>query len=114
MASQTSKCGKVLTGCSYTYWKPSIGEHGRSRGVYTSIGTSLLQHVCGFGTLIPGRVLWVGLNIEGSRIGILNIYALTDLRQRVAFWSFLTHLLLEMDSWIVGKDFNNVEALEDQ
>ena len=50
-ASQTSKCGKVLTGRSHTYWEPSIGEQGRSGGVCTSIGASLVHHVYGFGTL---------------------------------------------------------------
>ena len=114
LASQTSKCGKVLTRRSHTYWEPSIGEQGRSGGVCTSIGAPLVQHVFGFGTLIPGRALWVGLSIEGSRIGILNIYAPTDLRRRATFWSSLTALLPEMDSWIVGGDFNNLETLEDQ
>ena len=56
----------------------------------------------------------MGLNIEGSRIDILNIYAPIDMRRRAAFWSSLTGLLPEMDSWIVGGDFNNLEALEDQ
>ena len=96
--SQTRKCGKVHTGRSHTYWEPSIGEQGRSGGVCTSIGASLVQHVCGFGTLVPGRALWVGQNIEGSRIGILNIYAPTDLRWRAAFWSSLSGLLPKMDS----------------
>ena len=72
-------------GRSHTYWEPSIGEHGRSGGVCTSIGAPLVQHVYSFGTLVPGCALWVGLNIEGSRIGILNIYAPTDVRQRAAF-----------------------------
>ena len=77
-ASQTSRCEKVLLGHSHTYWEPSIGEQGRSGGVSTSIGAPLLQHVCGHGTLVPRRALWVGLDIEGSRIGILNIYAPID------------------------------------
>ena len=55
----------------------------------------------------------MGLDIEGSRIGILNIYAPTDLRQRAAFWSTLPDLVPEMGSWIVGGDFNNLEAIED-
>lgn len=84
-ASQTSRCGKVLAGRSHTYWEPLIGEQGRSGGVSTSIGALLLQHVYGHGTLVPGRALWVGLDIEGSRIGILNTYAPTDLRRRAAF-----------------------------
>ena len=53
-ASQTSKCAKVLTGRSHTYWEPSIGKQGRSGGICISISAPLLQHVCGFGTLIPG------------------------------------------------------------
>ena len=89
-ASQTSKCGKVLVGHSHTYREPSIGEQGRSGGVCTSIGVALLQHVRGHGTLVLGRALWVGLDIEGSRFGILNIYASTDLRWRAAFWGTLT------------------------
>ena len=112
LASQISKCGKVLTGHSHTYWEPSIGEQGRSGGVCTSIGAPLLEHVYEHGTLVPGCALWVGLDIEGSRIGILNIYAPTDLRRRAIFWSTVTGLIPEMDSWIVGGDFNNLEALE--
>ena len=79
-ASQTSRCGKVLVGRSHTYWEPSIGKHERRREVSTSIIAPLLQHVCGHGTLVPHRDLWVGLDIEGSQIGILNSYASTDLR----------------------------------
>ena len=51
--------------------------------------------------------------MEGSRVGILNVYALTDLQWRAAFWSMLTELLLEMDLWIVGGDFNNIEFAQD-
>ena len=74
---------------------------------------TLKQHVYGHGTLVPGRALWVGLDIEGSRVGILNVYAPIDLRRRSAFWSTLTGLLPKMDSWIVEGGFNNIEALED-
>ena len=61
-----------------------------------------------------GRALWIGVELEGSKIGILNIYAPTDLRRRATFWRSLTDLLPAMDSWIVGGDFNNLETLEDQ
>ena len=59
-------------------------------------------------------VLWVGLELEDSRIGVLNIYAPIDLRRRVTFWRTLIKLLPTMDSWIDGGDFNNLETMEDQ
>ena len=112
-ASQTSKCGKVLPGRCHTYWEPWIREQGWSRGVCTSIDASLLQHLFRHGTLIPGRALWVGLDIKGSKIGVLNIYAPTDMRRRATFWSALADSVLEVESWIIGGDFN-LETLEDQ
>ena len=78
--AQTSRCGKVLPRCSQTYWEPLIGEQGCSGGVSTSIGASLMQYVFGHGTLVTGHALWVGLDLEGSRLGVLNIYAPMDLR----------------------------------
>ena len=72
------------------------------------------QRVFDHGTLIPGRALWVGLELEGSRIGVLNIYAPTDPWCRATFWRTLMELLPVMDSWIVGRDFNNLETMEDQ
>ena len=55
--------------------------------------------------------------MEGSKIGFLNIYAPTDLRRsrrRATFWRTLTYTVPEMDSWIVGGDFDNLETMEDQ
>lgn len=61
----------------------------------------------GYGSLVPRQALWIGLDIEGSRLGILNIYAPIDMHKRFAFWRTI-------DSWIVGGDFHNPETLEDQ
>ena len=80
----------------------------------TSVSASISKCVFGYGSLIPGRALWLGLELEGSRIGVLNIYTPTDLRRRVTYWRTLTELLPAMDSWIVGGDFNNLETMEDQ
>ena len=113
-SAHACRCGKILPGRSHTFWEPSIGEQGRSGGVCTSVSESLSQRVFDHGTLIPGRVLWISLELEGSRIGVLNIYAPTDLRRRATFWRTLTELLLVMDSWIGGGDFNNLETMEDQ
>ena len=58
--------------------------------------------------------MWIGFDIEGSRVGILNIYATTDLWRRATFWRTLANTEPVMDSWIVEGDFNNLETLEDQ
>lgn len=64
--------------------------------------------------MVPRCVLWVVLDIEGSKVGILNIYTSTDLWWRATFWRMLVDTALEMDSWIVGSDSSNLETLEDQ
>ena len=84
-AAHASRWGKVLRECSHTYWEPSIGEQGRSGGVCTSVSKSLSHRVFYHDTLIPSRALWIGLELEGSRIGVLNIYAPTDMRRRATF-----------------------------
>ena len=61
-----------------------------------------------------GRALGVAIKLEKVRIVILNIYAPTDLRRRATFWSALASSDPEVDSRIVGGDFNDLEALEDQ
>ena len=58
-------------------------------------------------------MFWIGLELEGSRIRVLNIYTPTDLRRRATFWRTLTELLLVMDSWIVGGNLNNLETMEE-
>ena len=97
-AAHASRCGKVLPGRSHTFWEPSVGEQGRSGGVCTSISVSISQSVFCHSSLIPDQALWVGLDLEGSRIGVLNIYAPTYFRHRVTFWRTLIELLQAMDS----------------
>ena len=67
----------------------------------------------GHGTLVPKCVLWISLDIEGPKVGILNIYAPTDLWQRATFWRTLADIIPAMDSWVVGSDFSYLEPLED-
>ena len=113
-AAHASRCGKVLPGRSHIYWEPLIGEQGRSGGVCTSVSESLSQRVFYHGTLIPGRALWIGLELEGSRIGVLNIYAPTDLRHKATFLEDTYRATSShgfMDCW---RDFNNLETMEDQ
>lgn len=74
----------------------------------------LHSNVVHHSSLVPSRALWVSLDIEGSTLGILNVYAPTDLHARASFWLDVVDSLPEMDSWIIGGDFNNLETLEDQ
>lgn len=113
-AQHATHCGNVLLGCFHTFWEPSIGSHGRSGGVCISIGASLVSSVDGHGSLVPDRALWVSLDSEGSTVGILNVYAPMDLQVQAAFWLDILDALPDMDSWIIGGDFDNVETLEDQ
>lgn len=47
------------------------------------------RSVFGYGTLdsrlVQGCAMWVGLELEGSRIGVLNIYASTNLQRKATF-----------------------------
>ena len=52
--------------------------------------------------------------MEGSRIGILNIYVPRDLRLQAVFCRLIVDTVPDMDSWIAGGDFNNLEMQEDQ
>ena len=51
------------------------------------------------------------MDIEGSQIGVLNIP--TNMQQRATFRTPLADSIPEVNSWIVGGDFNNLD-LEDQ
>lgn len=42
-------------------------------------------------SLVPRHALWVCLDIEGSKLGNLNMYAPTDVRARASFW----HLVVD-------------------
>ena len=74
---------------------------------------ALLSCVFGHGPLVHRRALWVGLELEGSCVGILNVYVPTYMQQRTAFWQAIVEMLAEKDSWIVGGDFNNLATQED-
>ena len=54
--------------------------------------------------------MYVSLRLGDMLIGIMSVYAPTDARSRARFWSQLAHELPEVDSWIVGGDFNNLDS----
>ena len=79
----------------------------------TSVSALVSQCVFGHGTLILGQALWIGLELEGSSIEVLNIYAPTDLQRKSYVLEDIGRHATSMDSWIVGGDFNNVELPSD-
>ena len=54
--------------------------------------------------------MYTSLMVGDTRLGILNVYAPADVQLRGTFWRTIVD---SMGAWIVGGDFNNLEALED-
>ena len=46
-------------------------------------------------------------------VGIMCIYAPTTPRERAIFWDRILDVLLDVDHWVVGGDFNNIESAQD-
>ena len=57
--------------------------------------------------------MYVSLRIGDSLIGFMIVYVPTEALARSRFWSRIKDVLPSVDSWIIGGDFNNVEAFED-
>ncbi|MCO5596732.1 hypothetical protein L7F22_050800 [Adiantum nelumboides] len=83
-----------------------LPEHG----VCISIGPRLLSSIRHHGTLVAGRALYVAIDIVGTLVGFLSVYAHNTRRVRATFWSQLTDEFPIVDTWIIGGDFNNIES----
>ncbi|MCO5612034.1 hypothetical protein L7F22_066296 [Adiantum nelumboides] len=63
---------------------------------------------------VPGNhALYVAIDIDGTLVGFLNVYAHNTPRERARFWAQLTDALPVVDTWILGGDFNNIESDSD-
>lgn len=82
----------------------------RSGGVAISIGLHWVSCVRDHGNLIDGHCIWVLMQIHDQLVGFLCVYAPIDVRLRVDLWQEIVDVLPSVDSWIVGGDFNNLEA----
>ncbi|MCO5563388.1 hypothetical protein L7F22_017029 [Adiantum nelumboides] len=105
--------GNLMTAGFRTFWEPASGQHSGSCGVCISVSPRLLSSVRHHGTLVAGRALFVAIDIDGTLVGFLTVYASNSLRDRPRFWSQLTDALPIVDTWIVGGDFNNIESDSD-
>lgn len=55
------------------------------------------------------RAIWAIFKINGCNIGICNIYAPNDYRDRAVLWDWLADSLPEVN-WIVLGDFNMIDS----
>ena len=46
-------------------------------------------------------------------VGFMCIYAPTTPRERAIFWDRILDVLPDVDHWVVGGDFNNIESHDD-
>ena len=105
--------GKLLTGASRTFWDPATGNMFRSGGVCISIAQRWMNHIQGHGTIVFGRAIWVSVIVEDRLLGFMSVYAPTEARARAVFWHDIFSALPQVDSWIIGGDFNNIENASD-
>lgn len=83
-------------------------------GTGISISRTLAARVLDSGVLIEGRAQFLILDINGSSVGILNIYGPNDTGRRAQFWSALADIdYLEAD-WILCGNFKMTELGEDR
>ncbi|MCO5591743.1 hypothetical protein L7F22_045735 [Adiantum nelumboides] len=98
----------------YIGWVKNVIHRGwwskSSFGLCISVGPRLLSSVRHHGTLVAGRALHVAIDIDGTLVGFLNVYAHNSPREGARFWSQLSDALPIVDTWIVGGDFNNIES----
>ncbi|MCO5587797.1 hypothetical protein L7F22_041749 [Adiantum nelumboides] len=105
--------GNLMRAGFRTFWESASGHHFGSCGVCISVGPRLLSSVRHHGTLVAGRALYVAIDIDGTLVGFLTVYAHNTPRERAVFWSRLTDVLPIVDTWIIGGDFNNIESDSD-
>ncbi|MCO5608602.1 hypothetical protein L7F22_062815 [Adiantum nelumboides] len=105
--------GNLMTVGYQTFWEPASMQHSGSCGVCISVRPRLLFSVRLHGTLVTGRALYVAIDIDGTLVGFLTVYAPNSPRDRARFWSQLTDALPIVDTWIVRGDFNNIESDSD-
>lgn len=83
-------------------------------GTGISISRLLATKVLDSGVLVEGRAQFLILDINGSHIGILNIYGPNDTGRRAQFWGILADIDYPEADWILCGDFNMTELGEDR
>lgn len=71
--AQTQSCGKILQGVSRTFWEPTTGSMSHSCGVCISVGQCWLACIWRNGTLVPGRAMWISMQIQDPLVGFVCV-----------------------------------------
>lgn len=67
------------------------------------------------GTLYPGRVHYVVLNLSARlQLGIIDVYGFSKTGPRAMLWNHLANTPLPEATWILAGDFNNIESVNDK
>lgn len=84
-------------------------------GISTILKGNLALRVSSQGTILRNRAFWIRLSgLPGGDLGILNIYAPNDPRERTTLWQELTTSLPTDCRWLASGDFNMVENIQDK
>ena len=77
------------------------------------MGQHFVSKIREHGILIDGRAIYVFVHIEDALVGFMYTYVPTTPRERVIFWDCILDVLPNVDHWVVGGDFNNIESHND-
>ncbi|KAG0631137.1 hypothetical protein M758_1G230300 [Ceratodon purpureus] len=89
------------------------GKFTAGTGITTS--RNLAERILTHGVIEEGRAQYIVLDINGSRLGILNVYAPNYTGQRAQFWNLISRSPLpEVDDWLMAGDFNMTELGSDR
>lgn len=107
---QSTSFPQLLPSKLCTFWGLVDGLMSRSKGVSISIGPHQVSYICDHGMLVASTCIWLSMQIHDQFVELLCVCASTDPRLRVDFWHDIVNILLVVDSWLVGGDFNHLES----
>lgn len=68
-----------------------------------------------YGILFPGRAQYVVISLSSRlQLGIINVYGFSDTGPRAMLWNHLAQAPLPEAVWVLARDFNNIESLQDK
>ena len=89
-------------------------NHDKGKGgIATLINPNLEKMISVNGVSPCNRALWVIIECDEAEIGICNIYAPNDYRERSKLWEWLANNLPKV-KWIFAGDFNMIECPKDK
>lgn len=114
---------EVWKGASWYVAPATDGRHAQRNdnvtaglgGLAVAVSPRLTPYVTAHGICCAGRAIWICIDNEKfGRLGFLGIYAPNSSGERAALWRELSTCIDSSHRWIVGGDFNMIEATSDQ